>query len=249
MGAAIQGNAALVSALLERGANPDLTDNHGRTAFHLALARAYADPEFAAARLGKVYPLLAPASTSVKVRDRLVKIDAHTIEFFLFHSMAALLLRKMGDGYWFVDGYSTADFLDAVQSFPENVSPCYRKRRGYLSGVLARNEVDRDYPYNRRIFLRLRQGYYVLNPQLAVRVGEEWVGLYEHLGQRLIEAHGLPAMHEYFERIGHVMARREGMALPEPEPTEPPEPSPDPPKVIHQAQGRSAQLDLFDERD
>lgn len=249
--AAIQGNAALASALLERGANPDLTDNHGRTAFHLALARAYADPEFAAARLGDVYPLLVPASTSVKVRDRLVKIDAHTIEFFLFHSMAALLLRKMGDGYWFVDGYSTADFLDAVQSFPENVLPTYRKRRGYLSGVLARNEVDRDYPYNRRIFLRLRQGYYVLNPQLAVRVGEDWVDLYGHLGQRLIEAHSRPAVCAFFERIRHVMARREGIvpAPPESEPMEPFEPCPDPPSVLHQAQARSPQLDLFDERD
>jgi hypothetical protein len=100
-----------------------------------------------------------------------------------------------------VAGFSTADFLEAIQAFPENVLPAYRKRRAYLSGVLARNEVARDYPYNRRIFMRLRQGYYALNPRLSLRVGEEWVDLYEHLGRPLLEAHALPPVRLFFERL------------------------------------------------
>lgn len=201
MCAAIQGNAGLVKALLDKGANPDLTDNHGRTALHHALLRAYITPHFAPAHLGDLYPLLAPASVSVKVEDRLVKIDGHTVEFFLFHSMVALFLRKIGEAAYVVAGFSTADFLGAIQAFPENVLPAYRKRRAYLSGVLARNEVARDYPYNRRIFMRLRQGYYALNPRLSLRVGEEWVDLYEHLGRPLLEAHGLPLVRRFFERL------------------------------------------------
>ncbi|MGH8527656.1 MAG: hypothetical protein ACREXY_26615, partial [Gammaproteobacteria bacterium] len=145
--------------------------------------------------------LLVPASVSVKVQDRLVKIDGHTVEFFLFHSMVALLLRKIGEAEYVVVGFSTADFVEAIQAFPENVLPAYRKRRAYLSGVLARNEVARDYPYNRQIFVRLRQGYYALNPRLSLRVGEEWVDLYEHLGRPLLEAHCLPPVRFFFERL------------------------------------------------
>ena len=106
-------------------------------------------------------------------------------------------------------GFSTADFVEAIQAFPENVLSAYRKRRAYLSGVLARNEVARDYPYNRWIFVRLRQGYYALNPRLSLRVGEEWVDLYEHLGRPLLEAHGLPLVRFFFERLAGASERPE----------------------------------------
>jgi len=242
MCAAIQGNAGLVKALRDKGANPELTDNHGRTALHLALLRAYTDPQFAAGRLGQIYPLLAPASASVKVQDRLVKIDGHTSEFFLFHSMVALLLRKIGEPEYFVSGFSATDFVDALQAFPENVVPAYRKRRGYLSGLLARNEVARDYPYNRRIFLRLRQGFYTLNPRLSLRAGEEWADLYEHLGRSLLAAHNQEPIRLFFERLMH------GWTSPESEPSQKPAHASPPthpvnePKVEH---ATPSQLDLF----
>jgi len=35
--------------------------------------------------------------------------------------------------------------------------------------VLSRNEVARDYAYNRALFMRVAQGWYQFNPQLAVR--------------------------------------------------------------------------------
>ena len=63
MCAAIQGNAGLVKALLDKGANPDLSDNHGQTALHHALRRAYTTPDFASARLGDI-------STSASARER-----------------------------------------------------------------------------------------------------------------------------------------------------------------------------------
>ncbi|MDQ3562985.1 MAG: UvrD-helicase domain-containing protein [Pseudomonadota bacterium] len=245
MCAAIQGNAVLVKALLDKGANPDLTDNHGRTALHHALLRAYTTPDFASARLGDLYPLLAPASVSVKVQDRLVKIDGHTVEFFLFHSMVALLLRKIGEAAYVVAGFSTADFLEAIQAFPENVLPAYRKRRAYLSGVLARNEVARDYPYNRRIFVRLRQGYYALNPRLSLRVGEEWVDLYEHLGRPLLEAHGLPPVRFFFEQLAGASARSESANDPQRAGASPANPPSSPVGDRDLAHPASSQLDLF----
>jgi hypothetical protein len=35
--------------------------------------------------------------------------------------------------------------------------------------VLARNEIDRDYAYNRALFRRLQQGWYQFDPALSVR--------------------------------------------------------------------------------
>ena len=67
-----------------------------------------------------------------------------------------------------------------------------RRRREYLSGVLSRNEVDRDYPYNRRLFLRTSHGRYVLNPRLEVRSGESFTPVYDAMGLRPMASLGLP---------------------------------------------------------
>lgn len=58
-----------------------------------------------------------------------------------------------------------------------------RNQRAHLCSVLSRNEVARDYAYNRGLFLRVQQGFYQFNPGLAVRrktQGEErWVSVFE----------------------------------------------------------------------
>ena len=65
-----------------------------------------------------------------------------------------------------------------------------RNKRPFLSGVLARNEVKRDYAYNRRLFLRIGHGSYQFNPALSVRrhdaSGETWVPIFEALNLRFI---------------------------------------------------------------
>ena len=56
--------------------------------------------------------------------------------------------------------------------------------------MLARNEIDRDYAYNRSLFLRVSTGRYQFNPELAVRrrQGEEenWTPIYTALNLPLI---------------------------------------------------------------
>ena len=59
--------------------------------------------------------------------------------------------------------------------------PEYQTKRPYVSAVLARNEVDRDGPYNRRIFRRTSRGFYILNPEMQVRIGDEWVRIHDLL--------------------------------------------------------------------
>lgn len=182
MVAASRGNVPLVEALLARGANVECADNHGRLAYHHVLLRAFLDADYARGPFEAMLRLLAPQATDIKVDDRLLKLDAHLIEFFLFNAMLALMQHRLNyPAKWHRIGLSVNDFLKPAAAFPESVFPDRRKRRGYLSGVLARNEISRDYAYNRKLFARTAHGFYVLNPALSLRVGEDWVAVYDRL--------------------------------------------------------------------
>jgi hypothetical protein len=76
---------------------------------------------------------------------------------------------------------SAVDFAMVLEHFPESVVPARRKQRAYLSSILSKNEVSKEGPYNRKLFLRVRHGQYLINPQLALRVEGEWCRIYELL--------------------------------------------------------------------
>ena len=43
-----------------------------------------------------------------------------------------------------------------LHHFPDALVPARRKQRAYISSILAKNEVHRDDPYNRKLFRRLK---------------------------------------------------------------------------------------------
>ncbi|EXI64082.1 MAG: exodeoxyribonuclease V, beta subunit [Candidatus Accumulibacter adjunctus] len=170
MAAAAAGNLPLVEALLERGADRDAVDQYGYNALHWALREGFRDAAFAAGPLAALYERLAPASIDLRSGDRLVRLDRHLAEYSLFQTLWVLFKsrftypqrRRMG-------AFETKDILDAWQHLPANIVRPERRRRQYLSSVLARNEIDRDYAYNRALFRRLQQGWYQFDPGLSVR--------------------------------------------------------------------------------
>ena len=191
MAAAAAGNVALVEALLERGADRDAVDHYGYNALHWALRQAFGDAKFAAGPLAAIYECLAPPCIDVRAGDRLVRIDRHLSEYFLFQTLWVLFkarfskIRRNADS-----AFQTQIILDAWQHLPANLVRPERNKRQHLSGVLARNEIDRDYAYNRSLFLRVSTGRYQFNPKLAVRrrQGEEenWIPIYTALNLPLI---------------------------------------------------------------
>jgi hypothetical protein len=191
MAAAAAGNVALVEALLERGADRDAVDHYGHNALHWALRQAFGDAKFAAGPLAAIYECLAPPCIDVRAGDRLVRIDWHLSEYFLFQTLWVLFkarfskIRRNADS-----AFQTQIILDAWQHLPANMVRPERNKRQHLSGVLARNEIDRDYAYNRSLFLRVSTGRYQFNPKLAVRrrQGEEenWIPIYTALNLPLI---------------------------------------------------------------
>jgi hypothetical protein len=206
MAAAVAGNLPLVEALLERGANPELADHLGRNALHWAMIEAFREPKYAKGAFAAIYERIAPASIDVQTGDRLVRIDRHLTEYFLFQTLWVLFKGRFLTYHWNdLAAFDTASILEVWEHLPKNVVRPERNKRAHLSAVLSRNEVDRDYAYNRRLFWRVKQGWYQFNPELAVRrktaEGEEWLPVYEALNLKLVKEFAQPPRWAYIDRL------------------------------------------------
>jgi len=187
--AARAGNAALVDALLERGADPQVVDEFGQTAWQHAVGRAMEEAAFAKNSLAAVFERLAPAVIDVQVDGRLIRIERHQGEYWVLTLMLAGLktqwtcctLRahppwKFGNGY----------FAEQLQQVLDGLAPHLwqerRRKRSYVNQVLARAEVDSGYKPARKLWARTRNGHYLPNPGMLLRQSEGWVPVFEVLG-------------------------------------------------------------------
>jgi hypothetical protein len=218
MAAAAAGNVALVEALLERGASPELTDHIGRNALHWAMQEAFRDAKFAKGPFTALYQLIAPAAVDVLSGERLVRIDRHLSEYFLFQTLWVLFKSRFSVYIWDErGGFDTAAILDAWKHLPPSVLRPERNRRQHLSSLLSRNEVERDYAYNRRLFVRLVQGWYQFSPALAVRrrdaTGDSWLPIFDALNLRFIAETADP---QHWEHINALLAMAQQAPTPIP---------------------------------
>jgi len=208
MAAAAAGNLALVESLLERGANRDATDHLGCNALHWALRAAIRDRSFARGPFAALYELLAPAAIDFTSGQRLIRVDRHLSEYFLLQTLWALFKSRFThQQHRPLGAFDTASILAAWEHLPANVVRPERNRRQHLSGVLARNEVGRDYAYNRALFKRVRQGWYQFNPALLVRPwaheSDTWVPVYQALNLPFINEF---ARDDVWHRIAEYLA-------------------------------------------
>jgi hypothetical protein len=186
MAAAAAGNVALVEALLDRGADKQNVDHFGCNALHWAMREAFRDATFAKGPFGELYERLAPSSIDVNTGERLVRIDQRHAEYFLFQTFWVLFKSLFTHDRWRgLPALDTKTILSAWENLPSAVVSGDRRKRPYLSGLLARNEVDRDYAYNRLVFKRRAVGQYQFNPALSVRqrrnAEEVWTPIFQAL--------------------------------------------------------------------
>lgn len=217
MAAATAGNIPLVEALLERGADRETADQYGYTALHWAMRVAFRDQKFAGGQFAALYELLAPPGIDVNTGERLVRIDRHLSEYFLFQTLWVLFkpcfTYPQRRDY---SAFETQAILEVWQHMPANVVYPERNKRQHLSSLLSRNEVARDYAYNRALFMRVSQGWYQFNPRLLVRrrQGEEevWQPIYAALNLPLINEFARDydfAIESVWDRIGKYCAMAE----------------------------------------
>ncbi|QKE39191.1 UvrD-helicase domain-containing protein [Ferrovum myxofaciens] len=170
MAAAAAGNVALVEALLDRGADRENTDQYGYNALHHAMRVAFNDQKYARGSFSALYELLAPPHLDVNTGGRLVRIDRHMSEYFLFQTLWVLFKSRFA---YLERGpyaaFETLAVLKAWEHLPANVVYPERNKRAHISALLSRNELNRVYAYNRALFKRIKQGWYQFNPQMLVR--------------------------------------------------------------------------------
>ena len=194
MAAAAAGNIPLVEALLERGADRENTDQYGHNALHRAMGVAFRDAKFARGPFSTLYELLAPPSVDVNTGERLVRIDRHLSEYFLFQTLWVLFKSRFTHPLGSPEtAFETKGILEVWVHLPANVVYPERNKRQHISALLSRNEVDRDYAYNRALFKRLRQGWYLFNPKMSVRCGKGD----EKVWQPIFAALNLPLINEF----------------------------------------------------
>lgn len=202
--AASAGNSALIRELLKTGADTELTDNYCQTAWQSALQRAMKDGKFASELFPDVHEMLAPSSVSLKVDERLLKIDSRLGEFLLFNIVFAALRSRINRQYLELVPSTAVELAEIMARLPDSVIPEYRKRRAYISSLLSKNEVDSANPACRKLFRRKRTGYYILNPKLAIRVKDRWLGVYSHISPDMIPYSGT-GKDEYFLKKLRIM--------------------------------------------
>ncbi len=181
MVAARLGNAGLVDALIERGADPDKQGSNGFNALQMALEQALFDEKYATAKLTAIYEKLEPDSLAIQVEGRLIKLDKRLMGLFVLNLMFALFYRTLGDALSRSQGFTAKELAERVQSLPDAVLPERRKRQSYISSILSGNEVERQSPYNRQLFKRIKRGHYIINPLLKIRRGEDWLSVHDLL--------------------------------------------------------------------
>jgi hypothetical protein len=209
--AAYLGLDELVKWLIAHGANRKLTDNWGRTPLQIALCQAYRYEFFARDHIGLIYADLAHSSIKVKIEGQMIKIDNKLMEFFLLNSMIAQLqdLLRM-EFKWKIPTFETASFLSALQYFPDHVIASYRKKRPYLSAILSKNEINRNDPYNRKLFVRIERGHYIINPNLEIAIQDDWVNIYDLIHIDALEKESRdPVLNKFIRLIRQFQGRSE----------------------------------------
>jgi predicted ribonuclease YlaK len=169
--AAQHGKIDMLYYFLEQDANRNLLDPLGRTAVqHLILG--YDRRQLNKFLLETWYPKLAPSAGQCRYGGRLYIINHKSMEFFLYNVLNAIRLDVFAPNdplprrCLLMD-----DFMQFIKEMPPALLPDYRRKRQYVNSILSKHEVNRDDPYNRKLFARRSRGCYDLLPEAEVSWG------------------------------------------------------------------------------
>ncbi len=183
--AAMAGNAPLVQALLDKGADPQKRDDFGHTAWDCAVGRALQEPGFAGTGLAAVFPLLAPAALDVQTDGRLVRLERRQAEYWVLTLMLAGLktqwsccVTRQAEPYKYPQGFFAEQLHDVLAQLPAWLWADKRRKRSYLNQVLARAEASSAYQPARKLWVRASNGHYLPNPALQLRTADAWTPVY-----------------------------------------------------------------------
>ncbi|MEZ4886732.1 MAG: hypothetical protein R3E32_18535 [Chitinophagales bacterium] len=168
MAAAKNGSIRTLNFALEQEIDKTKVNKEGLTALQLVI-RSYDREKLKYNDLQKIYPQLMTPYLKVQTEDKIIKINKSSMEYFLVNYMKAVI----GDIVDVNDppsmrGMKMDDFMILIEDMPDIILPEYRRKRQYVNSILAKNEVDRNDPYNRLLFKRVSRGCYNFNPKMKI---------------------------------------------------------------------------------
>jgi hypothetical protein len=175
------GNHLLAHKLIEIGADTQQLNSAGFNAFQIALEQAAMNSRYAHNKLGDLFPLLEPDEMVIQVDEQLIKLDNHLMEFLMINLMIAIYYSHLGPKVAIDSAIESGDIAEILASFPEKILPARRKKRAYISSILAKNEKSKEDRYNRKLFYRTKRGHYIINPGLSIKIQDEWRNIYDFL--------------------------------------------------------------------
>ncbi|MEO6720647.1 MAG: UvrD-helicase domain-containing protein [Ferruginibacter sp.] len=131
----------------------------------------------------KYWHLIKPISIAIQEGRRRVNIGAHSMIFFLLvcmrcieHQMPNKMKVKFRDTErpdLITGEFSMDDVMKLVECMPDEILPFYRRQRSYVNSILAAHEFDSNNPSNKKLFKRIKRGFYILNPSLVYTIDTE----------------------------------------------------------------------------
>ncbi len=216
LAAAENGSVKILNFLLAQSADADVVDNNGRNPFRIAINKLYVSPQ-SITKLEDIFHRILTNSVRIKIDDRMVKIPNRKMEYFLLNIFIALQDAIINNSrrHWEEKGVKASDLEKVIAPYPEGIMPDYRKKRSYISSLLAKNEIESNNPYNNGLFLRVDRGYYCLNPNLSVWVEDKWVNVYELTGLARVKI--LTEEEKHFRMVDKLIASNEEIKKADPE--------------------------------
>ena len=182
MAASYVGNLERIKDLISLGASITTVDNNNRNAFMIAMSKAADDVKYCAGTFYQIYEHLKPDALIFKVNNKLVKIESYKSEYFFIYFLLTKIRNLRGDKDSEIHAFRAITTARMLQDFPDSILPKYRKNKDYISSVLSRNEVNSNYTYNKKLFKRWKLGVYSLNPELEIRINDNWESLTQKIG-------------------------------------------------------------------
>lgn len=162
------GSTETFKYFIEQKVNLALTNEEKLTALQLAI-RGFDREDLDIRKLKLMYPKLKMPFIRCKTTERIIKVSDKSMEYFLVNYLKAVRddIIEPNDPPS-KQGLIMDEFLEYIELMPDEILPTYRRKRQYINSILANNEIDRDFKYNKKLFKRVSRGCYNLNPNMEI---------------------------------------------------------------------------------
>ncbi len=170
--------------LVDNGANTKATDIFGKNALQLTLLHGMFHHEKRNDLVKNAMKYFKNEPIKLQFEEKLIKIDVHQGEYWIMQFMLSInQMRLATQGNMSDMGIVNTDILmSCYEGLSNNIIIEYRTKRSYISSLLSKNEIDKDDKYNKKLFYRIKNGVYLLNPGLQIWSNETWISLRDFWG-------------------------------------------------------------------